>query len=160
MAVESFYGNIQLGLSIRQSQMKILVIDNAGQLASFFLGIDAELNYFADEIKALNAAEKQKPELIFLNYVVRGWQTPEYIQLLLEVSAATKVVVIGNNTSEDDVFRCLLTGAKGYQETGQLSHYIDKLVHVVAQGEAWISRKMVARAFQAIWQLNVQSAAA
>lgn len=140
--------------------MKIFVIDDSEQLAPFFLGIDADISYFSDEIKALNAVETQKPDLIFLNYAMRGGQTPEYIQLLLEETATTKVVVIGNKTSEDEVFRCLLTGAKGYQEKKQLSRYIDKLVHVVAQGEAWISRKMVARAVQSIWQLNRQTAAA
>jgi len=136
--------------------MKILVIDNAEQLNALF-DSNAEVAYFSDEIQALNAAEQYQPELIFLNYLVRGEQTPEYIQLLLEVAGDSKLVVIGSDTSEDEIFRCLLTGAKGYQDKQQLPHYINKLIQVVAQGEAWISRKMVARVLDTIWQFNIQA---
>ncbi|MGY6277325.1 DNA-binding response regulator [Methylomonas sp. MgM2] len=139
--------------------MKILIIDNAEQSSALFGG-NVDALYFSDEIQALNAAEQYQPELILLNYVVRGEQTPEYIQLLLEVTKASKLVVIGNNTSEDEIFRCLLTGAKGFQDKKQLPRYINKLVQVVTRGEAWVSRKMVARIVDAIWHHDAQTIAA
>jgi len=139
--------------------MKILVIDNTEQLGALF-GSNTNVTYLSDEIQALNAAEQYQPELIFLNYVVRGEQTPEYIQLLLDVACDSKLVVIGSDTSEDQIFRCLLTGAKGYQDKKQLPNYVNKLIQVVAQGEAWISRKMVARVLDTIWQSDTQAVAA
>ena len=135
-------------------RMKILVIDNTEQLAALF-DFNIDVVYFSDEIQALNAAEQCQPEMIFLNYLIRGEQTPEYIQLLLGVARASKLVVIGNDTSEEEIFRCLLTGAKGYQDKQQLPDYINKLIQVVAEGEAWISRKMVARVLDTIWKLDM-----
>lgn len=138
--------------------MKVLVIDNAEQLAPLLFDSDVELLCFADEIQALNAAEQHRPELIFLDYAVLGDQTPEYIRLLLDASDGSKLVVIGNNIDEDDIFHCLLTGAQGYQDIRQLAHYVDKLIKVIMLGEAWVSRKMVARVLEAIRLLDVQNA--
>lgn len=140
--------------------MKVLVIDNAEQLAPLLFDSNVELFCFADEIQALNAAEQHRPELIFLDYTVLGAQTPEYVRLLLDVSDNSKLVVIGSEVNEDDIFHCLLTGAQGYQEIQQLADYIDKLIEVIMRGEAWVSRKMVARVLEAIRQLDVQNAMA
>lgn len=136
--------------------MKILVIDYAEQLAPFFVGLDAEVVCFSDEVKALNAVEELQPELIFLDFELLGEQTPEYIGLLLDAVVAAKLVVVGVDNSEDDVFRCLLKGANGYQNMRQLSDYLEKLIRVVSQGEAWISRKMVARVLDAIRSIEVE----
>lgn len=137
--------------------MKVFVIDDSQQLSELFAVIDAEVVYFGDEVQALNAAEQQQPEFIFLNYAVRGLKTPEFIGLLLAEAKSAKLVVIGSNTSEDEIYRCLVTGANGYQEKQQLPCYISKLIRVVAQGEAWFSRKMVARVLSGLNQLNMQA---
>lgn len=138
--------------------MKFLVIDNTEQIAPLLFDSNAEVLCFADEIQALNAVEQQQPELIFLDYGLLCEQTPEYIRLLLEVSEISKLVVIGNNISEDEVFRCLLMGAQGYQDSEQLPEYIDKLAKAIMLGEAWVSRKMVARVLEAIRLLDGQCA--
>ena len=137
--------------------MKVFVIDNTEQLAEFSLTTGADVVYFADEIQALNAAEQLQPAFIFLNYAVLGQQTPDYIRLLLDVTKAAKLVVIGNSTCEDEVLRCLVTGANGYQDKQQLPQYLSKLIRVVAQGEAWVSRKMVTRVLDTLRQLNMQT---
>ena len=137
--------------------MNILVIDNAGWLALLLAELGLEVLSVADEVQALNAAEQQKPEIIFLDYANRGDQTPEYISLLLDVSDGSKLVVIGENIDEDDVFRCLLMGANGFQDKQQLPYYINKLVKVVADGEAWVSRKMVARILSTLRQINSEA---
>lgn len=133
--------------------MKILVIDTGGQIAAALGTIEAELVCFSDEIQALNAAEQQ-PELIVLNYTIRGEQTPDYIRLLLAASLKSNLLVVGDKVHEDDVFRCLLSGAKGFQDLQRLAQYSEKLVRVVMQGEAWVTRKMVARLLDAIQQLK------
>lgn len=125
--------------------MKIHVIDNAGQIPPLLSAVEADIAVYSDEIQALNAAEQQQPELILLNFAVRGRETPDYIGLLLTAGANTRVVVIGDNTSEEQVFCCVLAGAIGYQERQQLQEYLTKMIKVIAEGEAWISRKMIAR---------------
>jgi DNA-binding NarL/FixJ family response regulator len=124
--------------------MKIHVIDNAGQIPLLLSAVEADVAVYTDEIQALNAAEQQQPELILLNFSMRGRETPEYIGLLLTAGVNTRIVVIGENTSEEHIVSCLLAGAIGYQESQQLHEYIAKMINVVVDGEAWISRKMIA----------------
>ncbi len=139
--------------------MKLLIIDNAEQLPLYLAGLDIEPMIVFDEVQALHAAERQQPEIILLDYALLGEETPEYIGLLLEASRLSKVLVIGENVGEDDILHCLLMGANGYQDKQRLSVYIDKLIRALAQGEAWISRKMVARVLDTIRQLNNQALA-
>ncbi|QPK63150.1 response regulator transcription factor [Methylomonas sp. LL1] len=138
--------------------MKILVIDDTGQIATILVAIEAEVVCITDEIRALNVAQQQQPELILLDYGLLGGQTPDYIRLLLAATARSNLVVIGEEMSEEQIFRCLLAGAKGYQEGRQLSDYIGRLIPAVTQGEAWLSRRMVAHLLDAIrQQLNRQA---
>ncbi|MDD2758744.1 MAG: hypothetical protein PHH11_00465 [Methylomonas sp.] len=134
--------------------MNILVIDNADQLVALLTESNVDVVYGVDEIQALNVVERQRPDLILLDYAVLGEQTPEYIRLLLEANEGAKLVVVGENLDEDDIFLCLLMGAAGYQDKCQLPAYLDKLLQVVAKGEVWVSRKMVARVLDALRQLN------
>ncbi len=130
--------------------MKIHVIDNTGLIAPFLLKTEADVAIFGDEIQALNAAEQQQPAVILLNYAQMGNQTPEYVDLLLSVSAYARIVIVGDNLPETVIFRCLLAGAKGYQSSRQLMDYLDKIIRVLVNGEAWVSRKLVARLLEAI----------
>lgn len=140
--------------------MKVFVIDRSPQLLVSFPAIDAEVVYFGDEIQALNAVGQQQPEFIVLDYAVREQQTPEYIGLLLAAARKAKLVVVGGNVGEEDVFRCLESGANGYQDKQQFPHYMAKMIRVVVAGEAWISRKMVARVLHALRQSTMQLAPA
>lgn len=135
--------------------MKILVIDNAGLITACLAAVDADLVCHDDEIQALNAAELQQPALVILSYAVRSHQTPDFIRLLLDVAPATSLVVVGDQMEENDVLRCLSAGAKGYQTLSQLPHYSIKLVNAVMDGEAWVSRKLVARLLEVLRQQNL-----
>lgn len=130
--------------------MKILVIDTADQMASCLTSVNAEITCLLDEIQSLNAAEKMQPSLILLNYAVQDRKTPDYVRLLLEVSPKAKLVVLGDNITEDVIIHCVLSGAKGYQELKQFSLYCERLVRAVIDGEAWLSRKLVAKLIERI----------
>lgn len=132
--------------------MKIHVIDNAGQIQPLLLAAEDDVNFYTDEIQALNALEAQLPELVLLNFAMRGRETAGYIDLLLSLSPATSIVVVGDDLQDDMVLSCLLVGAKGYQNSRQLAIYIDKIVKAIAEGEAWISRRMTARLLDEIRQ--------
>ena len=135
--------------------MKLLVIDNADQIAACLVAVDAEITCYLDEIQALNAAEQLQPNLILLNYAVRGTKTADYVRLLLDVSPQTNLVVLGELIAEDAVIRCVLSGAKGFQELKQFSQYCERLVRAVSDGEAWLTRKLVAKLIESVRLLAI-----
>lgn len=135
--------------------MKILVIDTADRISSSMIAVDAEIMCYRDEIQALNAAEQLQPNLILLNHSVQEGNTAEYVRLLLEASPRTNLVVLGERLAEDAVIRCVLSGAKGFQELQQFSQYRDRLMRAVADGEAWLSRKLVATLIERVRLLPV-----
>jgi len=103
------------------------------------------VSYFEDEVKALNAIEKTKPSVVLLDYALRKDETSDYIKLLLKISKESKIIVIANELNDDEVLNCLIAGAKGYQDSAQLNSYVLKMITVINAGEAWVSRRMVAK---------------
>jgi DNA-binding NarL/FixJ family response regulator len=124
--------------------MKIHVIDNTGRMQPQLLMTEADVTFFNDEILALNAVEKQLPGLILLNFALRGEETANYVEMLISQCPTTKIVVVGNELSDEQVLDCLVAGAKGYQNIRDLPQYIEKIIKVIALGEAWITRRMTA----------------
>ncbi len=106
---------------------------------------DTHIAFLEDEVQALNAVEKIKPSVILLDYNLRQTETNEYIKLLLGVSKDSKIVVIAEQLKDEAIFACLIAGAKGYQNIQQLSDYSEKMINVIDKGEAWITRRMVAK---------------
>lgn len=138
--------------------MKIQVIDNIGQIQPLLLMAEADVAFYSDEIQALNAAEQHRPGLILLNFALRGSETADYTNLLLSASPASNIVIIGDDLHEEQIVNCVLAGAKGYQNSRSLAAYINKMIHAVAAGEAWLSRKIVAYLLDAIHQNYVAQA--
>jgi len=140
--------------------MKIHVIDDVGLISSHLLMTESDVEFYSDEIQALNAAEQRCPDLVLLNYSVRDQHTPEYVALLLNASPGTRVVVVGDGLSDDAIIYCLLAGAKGYQNGLQLKDYLDRLIKAVAAGEAWVSRKLVTHLLDVLRQTQTADALA
>ncbi|MCK9605210.1 MAG: hypothetical protein M0R33_02045 [Methylomonas sp.] len=135
--------------------MKILVIDNTGQISACLAEVEADLNCRTDEIQALNALEQLQPELVFLSYAFRGEQTHDYIRLLVKTLPSASLIIVGEQMAQECVLRCLLCGAKGFQELQDLQYYSFRLVQAISRGEAWVSRRMVASLLDAIRQLTL-----
>ena len=131
--------------------INVQVIDNTKKIEQSIVSVEANVVCFSDEILALNVLEQDtsedefpQPSVVLLNYAVRAEGTAEYIKLLLDANAQIKIVVIGSELSEEEILSCLMSGAKGYQEIEQLKKYADKLITVIDDDEAWITRRMVA----------------
>lgn len=123
----------------------VLIIASTRQIKPCQLGNDfSELRY-EDEIQALNAAAELKPLVVLLHYSVRGNDTCHYIDLLLRENPLGKIVVIAENLAEERILDVLVSGAKGYMEQQDWHKFSNKMLKVVFDGEAWISRKMVAK---------------
>ncbi len=97
-----------------------------------------------NEIQALNQLETVVSAIVLLNYAVREADTSEFVEILRRVNTAVEVIVIGDDLEDERIMQCILAGAMGYQNINTLEQYIERLVTVVAAGEAWVSRKMVA----------------
>lgn len=106
---------------------------------------DFESNILVSEGKdvAINVVEKIQPDVVLLNFNVAKQDTSNCIRLILTVSPESKIVIIADKLEEEELINCLLAGAKGYQEIQQLDTYVGKLITVVFDGEAWVTRKMV-----------------
>ncbi len=120
------------------------------QLSQVFDKEEMNISFFDDDVQALNAAEQVQPSVIVLNFDMRQAETYDYIRLLLKVSADSKVIVVANKLSDDEVLACLIAGAKGYQSLSQLDHYAVKMIKVIDAGEAWVTRKMVAKLLEVL----------
>jgi DNA-binding NarL/FixJ family response regulator len=134
--------------------MKIYVIDNTGQIQTDLLISQPNTRFFSDEIQAVNAVDEQSPDLILLHYHVRNKETARYIDLLLTISPTSDIILLGDHLTEDQIVHCLLQGAKGYQNITDLATYIDKIIKVISEGEAWISRRLTSCMMTAIRKQN------
>ncbi len=124
--------------------IRLQIIDSINQIQAALVDSDYDISLYNDEVQALNALEKQQASVILLNYALRKDATADYIKLILNISANSKIVVIADQLIEQEIVNCLLAGAKGYQDIKQLEDYASKLVKVIDAGEAWITRRMVA----------------
>ena len=124
--------------------INVQVIDNTGQIKLALINAKVNVSCYEDEVQALNAVEESQPSVILLNYEVRKEQTADYIGIIRKANLESKIIIIADELSEEKIIKCLIAGAKGYQETKQLEPYVDKLIKVVDAGEAWITRRMVA----------------
>jgi len=115
------------------------------QLSQVFDQEEVSVSFFDDDVQALNATEQVQPSVILLNFSMRQVETYDYISLLLKASANSKVIVVANKLTDDEVLACLIAGAKGYQSLNQLDYYVVKMVKVVNADEAWVTRRMVAK---------------
>ncbi len=124
--------------------INVLVIDKTDQIKPELLRTQASTQHASDEVKALNILEQCSPTVVLLNINVMQEQTAEYIEVLLKASSNSAIVVIADKLSDNEILKCLLAGAKGYQQLDQLKIYGSRLVTAMNAGEAWITRRMTA----------------
>lgn len=92
---------------------------------------------------ALKVAEEQKPSVILLDYKLEELNTGLYIKSLLSESSTSKVIILGNDLSDEIVLNCLINGAWGYLEYKDMNKFLLKAVQSVGHGQAWVTRRLV-----------------
>jgi len=132
--------------------MDILVIDRTDQIKPDLSAVQENVLYMNDEVKALNEVEKYSSVVVLLHINMMQEQTAEYIAVLLKANPKSAIVVIADELSDSEILKCLLAGAKGYQQQGQLREYVSRLVNVMNNGEAWITRRMTATLLDSLRQ--------
>ncbi len=132
--------------------INLQIIGNIEQLKPLFGKEDMQVCFLEDEVQALNTVEQKKPAVILLDYKLRKVETASYIKLLLKASSESKIIVIANDLNDNDVLAFLIAGARGYQNLKQLNKYAVKMVKVINTGEAWVTRRMVAKLLDVLVQ--------
>lgn len=123
----------------------VYIIDNENAIARFVDEDGKRIVVFDDEIRALNAIENTKPAVIIVNYTVLQTDTTRFISLLFKVSRQSKIVLIAQRLTDDEILDCLAAGTKGYLQMHEVEKFINKLITVITNGEAWISRRLVSK---------------
>ena len=123
----------------------VYVVDNNREIQSVVDGRSDAYTILENEIQALNVAGTVASAIVMVHYELRGHDTGEFIKLLRAENPLFDVIVMGHDLQDEEIIKCILAGAKGYQAIDTLHKCSEKLVAVVADGEAWISRKMVSR---------------
>ncbi|NOQ17198.1 MAG: hypothetical protein GQ581_09075 [Methyloprofundus sp.] len=96
-----------------------------------------------DTSKALKITEEEKPSIIFLEYEIAKNNTELFIKSLLNESPNSRVILLGENLSDNTILDCLLCGLYGYVDIKDINPLFSKVVKLVGHGEAWISRRLV-----------------
>jgi DNA-binding NarL/FixJ family response regulator len=123
----------------------VFVIDNENAIARFIDADKAAVTIYENEIRALNAVESLKPSIIIVNYNIHKTATMELVSLLFKASLQSKIVLIAPKLSDDEILNYLAVGTKGYLQTEEVEKFINKLIKVITDGEAWISRRLVSK---------------
>jgi len=125
--------------------MDVLIIDKDNVIAPAIHEGTVMFSVLYDEIQALNAVETMQPEIIVLNYAIQKSRTAEFISLLFQTSEHGKIILVAESLADEEVLKCLIAGAKGYLQIHEVKNFINKLLCAVNAGEAWITRRMVAK---------------
>jgi len=108
------------------------------------------LNTVENTADALENVVKHNPTIVFIDYELEKENTGIFIKAILAESPGSKIILLGSELVDDIVVGCLFVGAFGYLDWGDKSRFFNKLIDVVAKGEAWFSRRIVGLALKNI----------
>jgi len=130
----------------------ILIIDREEQIKPGLSAAQMNIQFVSDEVKALNEVEKYSSVVVLLHVNMMQEKTAEYIEVLSKANSNSAIAIIADELSDEEIVKCLLAGAKGYQQQGQLMEYASRLVNAMNEGEAWITRRMTATLLNSLRQ--------
>lgn len=105
---------------------------------------DNELN------AAVKSSESHKPKIILLDYNFLKNRTSLFIKSLCLVSAESKIIMLGNSLQESQLLECLTAGIYGYLDKKDFEKFFVQAIKAVDSGEAWVSRRIVAKLIESI----------
>jgi len=140
--------------------INIIVVDaghaDSGSITEMFES-DADINVVVstdDIFKATKLVMQHRPDLLLVEASQLHGADASLVSLLYDCSPETKVVLLTDDTSDDDVLACLIEGAKGYLNRHQTPEVFAKMVKAIYHGEAWVPRTMVALLIDNIAMFN------
>jgi len=109
---------------------------------------------------ALGLVNRLQPDLLLLDLALARTSWAALLPLIQAKSPATRLLVVVDGDSDAAIMAALADGAIGYLDRDQLEQFVVKAAEAVCQGEAWVSRQMVAKILAAVWSsaLDIQDA--
>lgn len=108
-----------------------------------FEGEAISIRCYNENIGILEVVGVYKPSVILLDYEFEALNTELYIKTLLAESPKSKVILLGNNLSDEVILNSLIHGAYGYLKYGDMDKFLLKAIISVENGQAWVTRKLV-----------------
>jgi DNA-binding NarL/FixJ family response regulator len=98
---------------------------------------------YREPVGILEVVGVYKPSVILLDYEFEATNTELYIKTLLAESPKSKVILLGNDLSNEVILNSLIHGAYGYLKYGDMDKFLLKAIISVENGQAWVTRKLV-----------------
>ena len=98
---------------------------------------------FNNEVEALRFVEINKPAIILLDYEIEKENTELLVKALLIESPDSKVILLGEQLSDEIILNCLIGAIYGYLEWRDVDIFLHKAICSIGKGEAWFSRRLV-----------------
>jgi DNA-binding NarL/FixJ family response regulator len=105
-------------------------------------------------IEAVSSVERLKPSVLLLDATLFNGDAASLLPLIRRKSPQTRVLLLTDRTPEARTLETLSHGARGYLEKTTLRLHLPRAVRVVAAGQAWVPRNMVARLLDRLARLT------
>jgi DNA-binding NarL/FixJ family response regulator len=97
--------------------------------------------------QAVELVQELQPDVVLLDIKMPEMDGIQAIPIIKKKSGRTKVLMLTAKMDETSVLKALTAGASGYLTKDTDSSSLIKAINVVQEGELWIERKLLARAF-------------
>jgi DNA-binding NarL/FixJ family response regulator len=139
--------------------MDIVVIDHQETLARLLPTDKLTVRFFDDPLAAFRHVESSKPAIVFVNFELLRNEVFRCIEYIYRMAPDSPIILTGSQLEDDRILDCLQAGARGYLELGDAEKFAGKLIGAVLNGEAWISRRLVAKLLQRLQNSRYESSA-
>jgi DNA-binding NarL/FixJ family response regulator len=139
-------------MSKRQSAgtgiMEIVIIDQQETLARLIPTGRLSVRFFDDPLAAYQFIETSRPAIVFVGFELLNDDAARYIEYLYRIIPQSPIILTAGQLEDDKILDCLARGARGFLKNNEAEKFIDKLISVVLNGEAWVSRRLVVKLLQ------------
>jgi DNA-binding NarL/FixJ family response regulator len=137
--------------------MDIVIIDHQETLARLIPTDRLTVRFFDDPLAAYQFIETSRPAIVFVGFELLKDDAFRYIEYLYRIIPDTPIILTAGQLEDDRILDCLAAGARGYLEINEAEKFIDKLISVVLNGEAWVSRRLVAKLLRRLQNSRCES---
>jgi len=114
------------------------------------------MNELSDPIDTLDAVKQLKPQVLVLHSGLTREPLDQFIELLLDKSPGTRVLLLVDQLEDERILKALSGGARGYIVEDDIPIFLNKAVHAINLGEAWVPRRMVGHILDHVMFLEKQ----
>jgi len=123
--------------------IRIAVVENDPlRFVGFRALFDAEPDFALISASSLEAATRQKVDLVLLGYR-SSQKLLDTIASLKATDPFARIIVTGSGLDEETILKTIASGAKGYVDTAALPSDFVQAIRIVSQGSVWAPRRVL-----------------